>query len=213
MKKHPRIAVCDPNEISRLGIAQALLDHGFEVVGVAGGCDGATELLGRGLDVLLVDVSVTGFDDLARSARDASCVVIGTGTTAGSDLAFAGLRAGAVGYLTKDLPAKAWADAVRGSMRGEAPLSRAMTTQLIEAYRGRAGSHALAAFAPTSNRLTTREWQILAKVADGKTNRAVAEELCISVETVRTHVSSILAKLETPNRSAAAVKYHQLVAI
>jgi DNA-binding NarL/FixJ family response regulator len=45
------------------------------------------------------------------------------------------------------------------------------------------------------------------------TNRAVAEELCISVETVRTHVSSILAKLETPNRSAAAVKYHQLVAI
>ena len=52
-----------------------------------------------------------------------------------------------------------------------------------------------------------------AKVADGKTNRAVAEELCISVETVRTHVSSILSKLETPNRSAAAVKYHQLVAI
>jgi DNA-binding NarL/FixJ family response regulator len=88
-----------------------------------------------------------------------------------------------------------------------------MTTQLIEAYRGRLGAHALAALAPTSNRLTTREWEILAKVADGKTNRAVAEELCISVETVRTHVSSILTKLGTPNRSAAAVKYHQLVAI
>jgi DNA-binding NarL/FixJ family response regulator len=213
MKQHPRIAVCDPNEISRLGIAQALEDHGFEVVGVAGGRDGATALLGRGLDVLLVDVAVAGFDDLARSAQDAGCVVIGTGTTAGGDLAFAGLRAGAVGYLTKDLPAKAWADAVRASMRGEAPLSRAMTMQLIEAYRGRIGAHALAAFVPTSNRLTSREWEILAKVADGKTNRAVAEELCISVETVRTHVSSILAKLGTPNRSAAAVKYHQLVAI
>ena len=213
MKKHPRIAVCDPNEISRLGNAQALEDHGFEVVGVASGCDGATKLLGRDLSVLLVDVSVPGFDALARSARDAGCVVIGTGTTAGSDLAFAGLRAGAVGYLTKDLPAKAWAEAVRASMRGEAPLSRAMTTQLIEAYRGRVGAHTLAALVPTSNRLTTREWEILAKVADGKTNRAVAEELCISVETVRTHVSSILTKLETPNRSAAAVKYHQLVAI
>lgn len=213
MKKDTRIAVCDPNEISRLGIAQALEDHGFEVVGVAGGCEGAAALLGRGLDVLLVDVAVPGFDDLVRSARAVNCVVIGTGTTAGSDLAFAGLRAGAVGYLTKDLPAKAWADAVRGSMRGEAPMSRAMTTQLIEAYRGRVGVHALAAFVPTSNRLTAREWEILAKVADGKTNRAVAEELCISVETVRTHVSSILAKLETPNRSAAAVKYHQLAAI
>jgi DNA-binding NarL/FixJ family response regulator len=213
MKRHPRIAVCDPNEISRLGIAQALEDHGFAVVGVAGGCEATAALLKRGLDVLLVDVSVPAFDDLVASARDAGCVVIGTGTTAGSDLAFAGLRAGAVGYLTKDLPAKAWAEAVRASMRGEAPLSRAMTTQLIEAYRGRLGAHALAALAPTSNRLTTREWEILAKVADGKTNRAVAEELCISVETVRTHVSSILTKLGTPNRSAAAVKYHQLVAI
>src|SRR5438128_12529054 len=107
MKKHPRIAVCDPTEISRLGIAQALADHGFEVVGVAGGCDGATALLGRGLDVLLVDVAVPGFDDLARSARDGGCVVIGTGTTAGGALALAGPPAGAAGHPTKDAPAKA----------------------------------------------------------------------------------------------------------
>jgi DNA-binding NarL/FixJ family response regulator len=88
-----------------------------------------------------------------------------------------------------------------------------MTTQLIEAYRVRVGAQALAGFAPSSSRLTAREWEILGKVADGMTNRAVASELCISVETVRSHVSSILAKLETPNRSAAAVRYHQLAAI
>ena len=213
MTELPRVAVCDPNEISRLGIAQALGDHGFVVVGVAGDCDAAIDLLQGGPQVFLVDVVAPGLELLARAAQDAGCVVIGTGTAAGSDLAFAGLRAGAVGYLTKDLPAKAWAAAVRAAMRGEAPISRAMTTQLIEAYRTRVSARALAGLAPSPHRLTTREWEILARVADGKTNRAVAEELCISVETVRTHVSSILSKLETPNRSAAAVKYHQLVAI
>jgi DNA-binding NarL/FixJ family response regulator len=213
MQNCPRIAICDPNEISRLGIAQALGDHGFDIVGVSATRDAALTLLETGLEVLLVDVSVPGFDALAQSATAAGCVVIGTGTAAASDLAFAGLRAGAVGYLTKDLPAKAWANAVRASLRGEAPLSRLMTTQLIEAYRVRMGAQALAGFAPSSSRLTAREWEILGKVADGMTNRAVAGELCISVETVRTHVSSILAKLETPNRSAAAVRYHQLAAI
>src|SRR2546427_8850679 len=104
MKKHPRIAVCDPTEISRLGIAQALADHGFEVVGVAGGCDGATALLGRGLDVLLVDVAVPGFDDLARSARDGGCVVIGTGTTAGRGPACVRHAAGAGGGQNTDRP-------------------------------------------------------------------------------------------------------------
>src|SRR5438128_12211625 len=121
MKKHPRIAVCDPTEISRLGIAQALADHGFEVVGVAGGCDGATPLLRRGLDVLLVDVAVPGFDDLARSARDGGCVVIGTGTTAGGPLGVAGAPAGARGAPSNALPAEDWADGVRGPEPGEEP--------------------------------------------------------------------------------------------
>jgi DNA-binding NarL/FixJ family response regulator len=63
---------------------------------------------------------------------------------------------------------------------------------------------------PSDRRLTPREWDVLHCVARGDTNRAVASELSISVETVRTHVSNILAKLEAPSRSAAAAKYHQL---
>ena len=63
---------------------------------------------------------------------------------------------------------------------------------------------------PSARRLTQREWEVLALIADGKTNRSVACDLSISVQTVRTHVSNILAKLEAPNRSAAAAKYQQL---
>ena len=70
---------------------------------------------------------------------------------------------------------------------------------------------ALIKLQPSDARLTSREWDVLTRVAEGKTNRAVAGELFISVETVRTHVSNILAKLQAPNRSAAAAKYHQLV--
>ena len=66
---------------------------------------------------------------------------------------------------------------------------------------------------PSDRRLTRREWDVLQYVARGDTNRRVASELSISVETVRTHVSNILTKLDAPSRSAAAARYHQLRAI
>jgi DNA-binding NarL/FixJ family response regulator len=88
-----------------------------------------------------------------------------------------------------------------------------MTAQLVDAFR-RQGSpkegSQLALHLPSERRLTRREWEVLGRVAEGVTNREVAGELCLSVETVRTHVSNILAKLEAPNRAAAAAKYQQL---
>ena len=69
---------------------------------------------------------------------------------------------------------------------------------------------AILEYLPSNRRLTKREWEVLSCIAEGYTNRRVAAQLSISMETVRTHVSNILAKLETPNRSAAAAKYHQL---
>jgi DNA-binding NarL/FixJ family response regulator len=210
MSNNAPVAVCDPSEIARIGIARALQSEGLRVIGTAGEVAVAAALLGRGPAVLLVDVSCPGLDDLIRQAVAQGCIVIGTGVEAGDHRAFSALAAGASGYLTKDLPARSWAEAVRASLRGEAPLSRAMTARLVDAYRSRAAGVSLS-LVPSETRLTKREWEILERVAAGKTNRSVAEELCISVETVRTHVSSILAKLEAPNRSAAAVKYHQLV--
>jgi hypothetical protein len=96
MKNHPRIAVCDPNEISLGHRASSKTTDSR-----SSGSRAVTPrpLLGRGLDVLCRRRGAR----VRRlvSARDAGCVVIGTGTTAGGELAFAGLRAGAVGYLTR----------------------------------------------------------------------------------------------------------------
>lgn len=210
MAKTPRVAVCDRSEIARLGIARALQTQGLMVVGMAGDAPGAARLLAKAPDVVLVDVSWPDLSAFVEDASKAGCISIGTGVEGGADEAFTGLLAGAVGYLTKDLPAHAWAEGVRAALRGEAPLSRAMTARLIDAYRMRANVASMA-FVPSDSRLTAREWEILEQVAAGKTNRGVAAELCISVETVRTHVSNILAKLEAPNRSAAAIRYHQLI--
>jgi DNA-binding NarL/FixJ family response regulator len=207
------VAVCDPSEISRVGIGLALQRSGIRVVGSAGTLAESLRIGARGADVVLVDVRLERFDQVIRGALDADSRVIAMGVSAATDDALAAIRAGACGYLTKDLPVAAWLEAIRGALRGEAPLSRSMTAQLVDAFRRQAvagGSGDLALHLPSSQRLTRREWEVLERIAEGVTNREVAGELHLSVETVRTHVSNILAKLEAPNRAAAAAKYQRL---
>ena len=207
-----RVIVCDSSEIARIGIATSLGRFAIEVVAIAGtGAGVVAALEAKQADLLLIDVTLPDIDSVIRQAADRGVIVIGIGVEAGHDRPFAALIAGAVGYLTKDLPAEDWAEGIRAAMRGEAPLSRRLTAQLVEAYRNSSSAHELIRMRPSDARLTAREWDVLTRVAEGMTNRAVAAELFISVETVRTHVSNILAKLQAPNRSAAAAKYHQLV--
>jgi DNA-binding NarL/FixJ family response regulator len=97
-------------------------------------------------------------------------------------------------------------------MRGETPISRAMTAVLVHRFREDHAREQVAAILPSDRRLTPRELDVLRCVAQGHTNRRVAAELSISVETVRSHVSNILAKLEAPSRTAAATRYHELTA-
>jgi DNA-binding NarL/FixJ family response regulator len=208
----PRVLVCDGSEIARLGIATALDSHGVKVVATADRSELALVKLDQGrINLMLIDVNLPDSEKAISHAVEKGVIVLGIGVEAADEGPFAALVAGAVGYLTKDLPASEWVEGINAAMRGEAPLSRRMTTRLVEAYRNSRSSSDLIRIAPSDSRLTTREWDILTRVAEGKTNRAVAAELFISVETVRTHVSSILSKLQAPNRSAAAAKYHQLV--
>jgi DNA-binding NarL/FixJ family response regulator len=214
MTKPPHVVICDGNEIARLGLAQALEAGGIETAGLAGDAATAAQLLeGAHVDVVLIDIALDGAEHLIRLSSSQGCRTIAMGIEADPEQALAALLAGAVGYLTKELPAQAWLDAIQGALRGEASLSRVMTARLIEAIRTRTLAPSLMQLLPSDRRLTAREWEILTRVAEGKTNRMVALELSISVETVRTHVSSILAKLQAPNRSAAAVKYHQLLSV
>ena len=203
-----RVAICDPSEISTVGIAHPLSRQGMEVANALEPV--AASLIGSGLaNVVLADPSMRRFGEVTRSAVLAGMPVIAIGVTADPANAFAALRAGACGYITKDLPARSWVEAIKAALPGEAPLSRAMTACLVGEFRSLGPPSAILEYLPSNRRLTKREWNLL-PASPGHTNRRVAEQLSISMETVRTHVSNILAKLETPNRSGAAEKYHQL---
>jgi len=196
-----------------MGIALALERAGLSVCGTAADPESARELASAAPDVLLVDLALPGWGQLIEAAVDAGSKVIAVGFATAADDALIAIRAGACGYLMKNLPVAAWVEAIRAAMRGEVALSRSMTAELVNAFRKQAQEPTgedLAIHLPSAHRLTRREWEVLGKIAEGVTNRQVAGELCLSVETVRTHVSNILAKLEAPNRAAAAAKYQRL---
>jgi DNA-binding NarL/FixJ family response regulator len=117
------------------------------------------------------------------------------------------MRHGAAGYLTKDLGPEALQRAVRGIRQGDLAMSRRMAARtlrrFIEGGAGAAGEDsALSA-------LSSRELQVLGNLADGLTDREIAEALVISPRTVESHVSSILRKLEVRNRAEAALRYRE----
>ena len=212
------MAVCDAGEISRVGIARSLARHGLHVVAEVGDSTKAISVVRSGrAAVVLVDMHLPPKPDAAAQVLDAATasgtIGIAVGVEGTPDDLFTALRAGAAGYLTKDLPSSAWAGAIAASVRGETPISRAMTAFLVQHFKHEADRMALPAILPSERRLTRRELDVLECVARGQTNRNVAMELSISVETVRTHVSNILAKLEAPSRTAAAARYHQLTAV
>lgn len=211
------VAVCDAGEISRVGIARSLARHGLDVVAEAGDRAEGLRVARSGIAaVILVDLNLPPPPEAAfavvAAAVDAGSIPIAVGVEGAPDGLFTALRAGAAGYLTKDLPSSSWAGAISAAVRGETPISRAMTAALVNRFREDQGREPVAAILPSDHRLTRRELDVLRCVAQGHTNRRVAAELSISVETVRSHVSNILAKLEAPSRTAAAARYHELTA-
>ncbi|HEY0387108.1 MAG TPA: response regulator transcription factor [Gaiellales bacterium] len=209
------VSICDSQELSLRGLEWSLRDSGFQIVGTATRAESAIGLAARAKGaVVLVDLSLEpaprGALFAIQAIAGAGGTVIATGVDGAAEPMLSAIRAGAMGYLTKDMPVQTFTDAIRAAARGEATLTRRMTAELLAEFRAQAASAPLAELLPSQRRLTEREWDVLERIASGMTNRGVAAELSISVETVRTHVSHILAKLEAPNRSAAAARYQQL---
>jgi DNA-binding NarL/FixJ family response regulator len=209
------VAVCDHHEIALAGLISTITAHGFTLHGSA--MDGESGLSVAATSngcIVLVEMALPPSPGAAAAVIEevaaSGGIPIGMGTSAAPEAMFSALRAGAIGYLTKDMPIRAWGEAILAASRGEALLSRTMTGLLIAEYRHQMRSAPAAQLLPSDRRLTRREWQVLELVADGKSNQRVARDLSISVDTVRTHVSHILAKLDTPNRSAAAARFQHL---
>ena len=201
-----RLALVDDHGLCRKGLAELLWHRaGIKVVGATGNPDEAIALLREHKpDLVIMDLRMPAMPGLAlikrlREEGIDTPVLILTMCDSQEDLAGA-LRAGARGYLLKDMDPEDVVDSIRRAARGELVVAPAMATKLahlLGAPRGPSDS--------ASPALTDREMVILAHIAQGLSNKGIAKALDISHDTVKLHVRHILAKLNVSSRVEAAV--------
>ncbi|SEC76374.1 DNA-binding response regulator, NarL/FixJ family, contains REC and HTH domains [Amycolatopsis tolypomycina] len=197
-----RVLVVDDQRLVREGIASLLdIQEGIAVVGTAAtGREAIEQTLALGPDVVLMDVRMPEMDGVDAVAvlrrRVPGCRVVMLTTFDDEEYVVQALRAGAAGYLLKDLPAAELAESVR--------LAHAGVTQLDQAA-ARHVAAALSAHPAAPEALTGRETEVLRMVATGATNREIAARLFLSEGTVKNHISRILGRLGLRDRTQAAV--------
>jgi DNA-binding NarL/FixJ family response regulator len=188
--------------------------RGMRVVGTASDGEQAIasierlERAGEAPHVVLMDVRmprVSGAEATAQIvARWPAIRVMMLTTFDDDESVFAGLRAGARGYLLKDATAEQLIGAIRAVHRGESPLQPSVAAKLVARLAAFPGAPA-GRVAPQAEELTEREREILAQIARGANNREISEALFITEGTVKNHVSSILSKLGLRDRTQAAL--------
>jgi DNA-binding NarL/FixJ family response regulator len=204
-----RVMLVDDHALVRSAIRQAITAPDVEVVGEASTAEEALALAPTlRPDVMLLDLDLPGMSgshlvrELAPRLPQTKIVML-TVSTSRRDLLDA-MRHGARGYLTKDLSPDALLRSVRGIRRGDLPMSRVFAAHVVDelARAARRGSGTT----PASG-LSSREEEVLHLLAEGLTDREIAENLHISPRTVETHVSNVLHKLGVRNRAEAARRY------
>jgi NarL family two-component system response regulator LiaR len=201
-----RVLVVDDHDLFRHGLRELLQAQGVRVVGEASDGDEAVRLALHVMpDVVVMDLHmplVSGVEATRRLTAIAPTVRVLILTISANDAdVMSAIVAGASGYLLKDASVTEIAAGVRAAARGEALVSPQIASYLLRRLRPQHGG------VPEVEQLdlTEREMDVLKLIAQGKENAEIAEELVISIRTVKNHVSSILAKLQLGNRIEAAV--------
>lgn len=204
-----RVLLVDDHALFRSGI-KALLSRqpGFEVVGEArDGLEGVKRASALRPDVVLMDLHMPGISGreavklLAEEVPQARVVMLTVSEDA-EDL-LESLQAGAHGYLLKNIDTEFLLQSIRRAAAGDSPVSEEMTGKLVQGVKAKAGTVEQGAREP--ERLTPREREILARVAQGASNKEIGRDLELAESTVKIHVRHILRKLNLASRVQAAV--------
>ena len=207
------VVLADDQALMRMGFRMVLeAEDDINVVGEAS--DGTAALAqAKALhpDVILMDVRMPGMNGIEATeliARDCPGTRVLILTTFDLDeYAFAGLRAGASGFLLKDTRPAELAEAIRTVASGEAVVSPRITQRMLEMFATSLPNSGTPAQAsdPRIDSLTPREKEILVLMSQGMSNAEIAEHLVVSATTVKTHVGNVLAKLDVRDRVQAVV--------
>jgi len=201
-----RIVVVDDHEVVRLGL-RSLLEHHtqFEVVGEAASAKEALERVSRlRPDIVLMDIRLPGTSGIEACEEITSQYpetrVVMLTSYAEDEMLFSAIRAGASGYVLKQIGGDDLIKAIEAVGRGEALLDPAVTQRVFQEVRRAVKEEEASAFV----NLSQQERHVLLLVSEGKTNREIAKALFLGEGTVRNYVSSILSKLGVSNRAEAA---------
>ena len=210
-----RILIADDQALFREGLKTLLTTQpDFLLVGEAGNGEEALKLsVQTHPDIVLMDLRMPILDGVNATRRMTSQLpgskVIVLTTFDDDETVFDGLRAGAVGYLLKDVSSEKLFEAIRAAAKGEYFLQPSITTKVITEFT-RISHPSPADVTPLPEPLTARELDIIRLVATGASNKEIAEKLVIAEGTVKNHITSILGKMNVKDRMNAVIKGREL---
>jgi DNA-binding NarL/FixJ family response regulator len=209
-----RLLLADDQPLVRTGFRMILEEtDDIDIVGEARDGTEAVRLAGElNPDVILMDVRMPGVDGIEATrqivTRNGAARVLILTTFDLDEYAFSALRAGASGFVLKDVPLDELARAIRSVASGDAVVSPRITRRLLDVYATQLpdlSAETSSPAHPAFDQLTPREREVLLEVATGLSNTEIAGKLVVSEATVKTHVGSILAKLDLRNRVQAVI--------
>ncbi|MBP6471435.1 MAG: response regulator transcription factor [Chloroflexi bacterium] len=214
-----RVLLVDDQALFREGLHTLLsVWPDLEVVGEAGNGQEALDAAARLIpDVVLMDLRMPVLDGVAATRRLLEKMpqvkIIVLTTFDDDDHVFDGLRAGAVGYLLKDVPSEKLVEAIRAAAAGQSFLQPSVAAKVVAEFTRLTAVAQETAVSPQNSLvepLSEREQEILALVATGASNKEIAGELFITEGTVKNHVTNILGKLGVRDRTQAALKAREI---
>ncbi len=199
-----RLLIVDDHEMVRLGLSSFFsIQDDFEIVGEAiDGQDGIDLALRERPDIILMDLVMDGVDgteatqEILRQWPEAKIIILTSFID--DEKVYPAMQAGACGYILKTSTAKEIAQAVRETYSGNAYIEDEVTSIMEEKREEMERTH-------LHDQLTNRENEVVQLIAKGYTNQDIADELFITLKTVKTHVSNILSKLEVEDRTQVAI--------